>query len=814
VSSNIFVGRRAQRAELNRHWRGVLQSRQGKIIFLTGEAGIGKSALIRQFSHDVQANYSGIQVAYTQCDQIAGDISPYAPFVLLLNSLLEQAVDQADQSDNWFVAYMQEVGPDVLKMVPVAGELLAAAAKSVEFIWDRYHREDELPNQFGQKVLFQQFTDAFCKLARHQNPLLLCIDDWHWADTSSTNLLFHIARSLNEVPLMIVAAYRPEDARACDHPILKVHNQIKRYNLCAELGLDFLSQTEIEAYLAGRFPQTSFEPEFVDRLLAITSGNALFVTEFVNLLVQEERLSQAGRPVIDLQQLSLPPNVEAVIRSRIEHLHESAQKILAYASVEGDRFTAFLLSQLLEMDLVTLLSELNRIAERYQLIVKLEEQVVYQQQTTVYWFKHSLIRRALSATIGQQGQVEISRRIVRLLGDIYNRADRANQGQLVPDLVQHAANARDYASQVRYALVAAKEAATNYALTEVIKYCQLILTVVDREALSPARKTPAYFYLGHAHRELGRYDQAVASYTEVITHRRNYYRVYQHRGRVYFDWKKYDLALADYDQAIKLEPASATSFYLRALLYHRQNQKDAALADFTHAIELDPDHFASYRERGRIYAERKRFREAIADYTRALEAKPTSARTYLLRANLHRRLEQYDQAIADFTEATALKPNYYLAYRDRGRVYVAIEAYCEGITDFTRAIALRPDLAFPLVLRGIAYRHQKKFSAALADFNQALEINADYYRALLERGQVFLLQRNYEQALTDFGRAVNLKDDRPEAYLGRGDAQRHLGQFTTARTDYRHARELTKNRVLRTGIEDRLEQLDQEQSQA
>lgn len=119
----IFVGRQAQLEQLKSHWQDAVHKKQGQVVFLVGEAGIGKTSLVEQFSRGVLANYSGIQYAYAQCDQVAGDISPYAPFVQILNDLTEQA---AKRGDNWFVEYMREVGPDVLEMVPVAGGLLAA----------------------------------------------------------------------------------------------------------------------------------------------------------------------------------------------------------------------------------------------------------------------------------------------------------------------------------------------------------------------------------------------------------------------------------------------------------------------------------------------------------------------------------------------------------------------------------------------------------------------------------------------------------------------------------------------------------------
>ena len=203
---------------------------------------------------------------------------------------------------------MREVGPDVLGMVPVSGSLLAVATKSVDFVWQRRKQSQaaEEHSRFGQQDLFQQFTDTFRNLALKKNPLLLCIDDWHWADTSSTNLLFHLGRQLSDVPLLILATYRPNDAQIRGHPIVSIRAEMERYQLCADISLDFLSRGEVVSYLRQRFPQIQFELEFINWLMKITSGNALFTTEYINLLLNEKLLTSEGRLVGNLIQLEPP----------------------------------------------------------------------------------------------------------------------------------------------------------------------------------------------------------------------------------------------------------------------------------------------------------------------------------------------------------------------------------------------------------------------------------------------------------------------------------------------------------------------------
>jgi predicted ATPase len=590
----IFVGRQTQLAELNQYWQTALEQRQGKVVFLIGEAGIGKTSLVREFSQGVLAKYPQVQYAEAQCDQIAGDISPYAPFVQLLNSLTEQATRRGK---HWSVEFIREIGPDILGMVPVAGPLLATAAKSADFAWRKRRREDtglDHSGQFGQQDIFQQFTDTFRNLARHKNPMLLFIDDWHWADTSSTNLLFHLARQLNDVPILLLATYRPHDAQARQHPILSIRTEMERYQLCAGLSLDFLSRDDLAAYLARRFPEAQFEPAFVDWLLDITNGNALFTSEYVNLLVNQKLLTPDGQLSGDLDQVLPPANVEAVIRSRLGFLDQEARDMLAYGSVEGERFTTLLLSRLLEMKPLPLLKRLRTIEETHQLIASLGQQTVYEQQTTIYRFIHTLIHRTLYNTLEVEERVEINRLLLELRGQVYAKADEATKARLLPELLSHAAEAQDYLAEARYALAAAENAVTKYAHDEVLKQCERGLGALEKvsgqsaevqilqidlllqlsktvyftskwqqgletchqaEALArkindKARLVRALNDKGWILRHLGRYDQALNSYNEAMA------MAEQLEDRVTLNWTFNGIGViywrhGDYDQALQ-----------------------------------------------------------------------------------------------------------------------------------------------------------------------------------------------------------------------------------------------------------------------
>lgn len=760
--SSIFVGRQAQLSKLNEHWRNVFHKNQGNVIFLVGEAGIGKTTLIEQFSQTVLKNYSGVQYAYTQCDQVAGDVSPYAPFVQILNNLTKQA---AKKGDNWFVEYMREVGPDILGMVPAVGSLLTSAAKSVDFVWQRRHHKEESPEQFGQQDIFQQFTDSFLSIAIKKNPLLICIDDWHWADTSSTNLLFHMARQLSNSPILLLATYRPHDAEVHEHPILNVRTEMERYNLCASIELEFLNREEIVTYLNRRFPQNQFEQDFIDWLLKITGGNALFTTEYINLLLQEDLLTGEGRLMENLYELAPPANVEAVLRARIGYLDRDARDMLAYGSVEGEQFTTLLLSQLLDVKPLSLIRRLRAIEETHQLIAGLGEHSLYQQQTTVYRFVHTLIHRTLYNMLEAEERKEINRLLLDLRSEIYNQADDVTKSQLLPELIAHAAEAQDYLSLARYALSAVREAVRNYAHTEALKHCTIGLQALPKIIKpEPEIKNLQLLLLinrGWTEGFIGDLQQALETYSQANTLARELkdnFRLFFILNRMGFVWRNlenYDQARSCYEEAASLAIQMDDKNKLRMAYHHLADsywkqrkdqqalewgQKTMAIAEETgnkHALAR------SYHLMGHICQIQKNYDQALEWFYRSmainkeLENKVSVAWNFINIASIYQDQGNFEQSISIDQQAMTIcretgdRRGEAIIARGLGRSYLKLNdsdqamMWYRNALDFWEKVGSKTEIMLAHQGIGHAYFQQGNYDQALDRYQTALALSEE-----------------------------------------------------------------------------------------
>lgn len=165
-------------------------------------------------------------------------------------------------------------------------------------------------------------------------------------------------------------------------------------------------------------------------------------------------------------------------------------------------------------------------------------------------------------------------------------------------------------------------------------------------------------------------------------------------GEAHLKNGKYDNAIADYTEAIRLNPNSVDAYIERGIAYRTKRISDKALADFTEAIRLNPNSVDAHVHRGIAYHIKEDYGQAIADLTEAIRLNPGYAFAYYRRGMVFHSKKDCDQAIADFTEAIRLNPNYALAYYDRGKTYHKEGDFDRAIADYERALQINPDNIF------------------------------------------------------------------------------------------------------------------------
>ncbi|MFL5807222.1 MAG: protein kinase domain-containing protein [Roseiflexaceae bacterium] len=421
----VFVARQRELSWLDGLLDAALQGQHG-IAFVVGEAGQGKTALLRTFARWSQAAHPDLVVAWGSCNAYTGIGDPYLPFREILELLTGNVEVDAlagqlhrDHTNRLWHSLpaaaqaLVDVGPDLLDtFVPTRGLLRRASAYADgEAAWMQQLQElvsSKLtrPTDPRQQDLFEQYARVLQALAR-RSALLLTVDDLQWADRGSADLLLHLGRRLKGCRVLIVGAYRPADVaigRGGErHPLERVVGELQRD--FGEIRLD-LGQAEgrllIDALLDSEPNQ--LDEAFRAALYQQTAGHPLFTIELLRDMQERGALARdaAGHWTASpqLHWSRLPARVEGVIGERIGRLDVRLRELLQVASVEGEEFTAELIAQVVGADGHELVRWLSReLDQTHHLVQALGIRRVGALRLSRYRFRHILIQRYLYGSL-------------------------------------------------------------------------------------------------------------------------------------------------------------------------------------------------------------------------------------------------------------------------------------------------------------------------------------------------------------------------------------------------------------------------------
>jgi adenylate cyclase len=491
IADQVFVGREREVAQLWQFLDRALGS-HGQICFVTGEVGSGKTALVTEFARRAQEGHGDLVVAVGQCDAHIGIGDPYLPFREVLcqltgdvdAKLTRGAITKENASRLRKLVTVSgqilvEVAPELVNLfVPgakIVGELGKAVAKKAGWM-DRLEELAKKPEPGGpsldQGQVFEQYTKVLITLAE-ERPLLLILDDLHWADEGSTALLFRLGRRIEGSRILIVGTYRPEEValdRAGErHPLQKVLAEFKRYSGDVAVDLDLARETEgeqfVDALLAAEPNRLS--KKFRQVLFQRTLGHPLFTIELLRdmqergVLVQDEQGYWLEGSLLDWN--DLPDRVEGIIEERIGRLEEALRDILSVASVEGQDFTAQVVARvegIQERELLRVLSQ--DLDKRHRLVREREEVKLGKQYLARYQFAHALFQQYLYNQLGAGERRMLHGEIAALLEELY-------QGQtagIAVQLARHYTEAGDDEKAADHLLQAGDAAARLFAHVE------------------------------------------------------------------------------------------------------------------------------------------------------------------------------------------------------------------------------------------------------------------------------------------------------------------------------------------------------------
>lgn len=542
-----FVSRVRELSQLNEHLE-TAQRGDGRVVFITGEAGSGKTALMTEFANRAETAHAALKVASGHCSEFAGMGDPYLPFRDVLSMLSGEvqarwvagAISQERARRLWTLMpatsqALVEQGPDLLDVFVAADTLwrrvttmVPADREWLKRLGARVAQARAPHGELRQTLLFEQYTNVLRELAE-QSPLLLLLDDLQWADDASLGLLFHLGRRLAGSRILIVGAYRgsevalgrPQtDARpARAHPLKPLINEFIRSFGEITVDLDSTTPTEgrafVDALLDAELNQLG--ESFRASLFQRTQGQPLFTVELLRDLQARGDLvrDEAGRWTqgTSLDWNALPARVEAVIAQRIERLDDELRELLSVASVEGEGFSAQTLARVLHRDEWQVLRRLSQeLRQRHQLVRDRDEMTVGAQRLARYWFSHVLFQQYLYQQLSPAERRVLHRQVADALKELY----RENPDEVIAQLAHHYDIAGDPDQAVHYLLQAGDRARTLYAHHEAIEHYQRALRLLQQRG-DEDRAARTLLKLGLTHNLAFDFDSARRAYEEGFT---------------------------------------------------------------------------------------------------------------------------------------------------------------------------------------------------------------------------------------------------------------------------------------------------------
>jgi tetratricopeptide (TPR) repeat protein len=469
-----LVGREREVEEVRELWNRVISS-DGQTLLISGEPGIGKTRLMREVA--THAEVSGGQAIVGECYAEGG--APYATFGQIIRRAFRRSAEDGFNLPDFVMA-------DLLTLTPS--------------LWASY--PDVPPNptldpQSEQQRLFESVV-SLCKALSERAPLLLVLEDVHWADSGTLSLLRHLARRTRHQRVLLLATYREvelDEAR----PFNQVLLDLTRERLAVRLKLPRLNREQTKEMLEVLFDE-EMKSESLEAIYHETEGNPFFIEEVSKALVESGKLyfeeGRWQRPSIE--ELEIPQSVRVAIQSRIGKLPEQVQETLQLASILGREFDFNTLAEASELDEDALIEALEN-AEQDQLI---EE--VSSEDGVTFAFIHAMIPTTLS-----EGVRTLRRR------RIHRRAASAIERTRPEDyeaLAYHYSEAGDHEGALKYYTLAGERAAKVYANQEAETYFKSAMDLTRTES----EQAHLYSELGEVLFNQNRFEEAIENWREGI----------------------------------------------------------------------------------------------------------------------------------------------------------------------------------------------------------------------------------------------------------------------------------------------------------
>ncbi len=458
---SLLVGREEELEQLNR-WFEKMLGGERQICFITGEAGIGKTAIIDTFLQHVAATHD-LWIGRGHCVEQFGVGEAYLPVLEVLGQLAR------DSRQDQLVTALRHYAPTWLMHLPSLvnpAELAALQQRS---------------SGGTQERMLREIAEAIESVAR-ERPLILVFEDLHWSDYSTLDCIAVLARRRLPARLLILGTYRPVEVIVGDHPLHTLKQELQLHTECDELPLEPLPEDAIQQYLTRRFPGFELPATLAQVIYQRTEGNPLFVVNLVQDFVGQGMIEENnGHWRVSANAETTVASVPASVRRMVEHqlskLPAADLRVFEAASLIGREFTVEALAAALDTEITTLDERCEAFARRRQFLHPTGvEESTEGTISSRYGFLHSLFQEVLHEQVGAGRRVRLHKSIGEWKEFRYQR----HRSEMAAELAAHFDEGRDYGRAVYYFQLAAENAVRRYAHREALRYLTRALHLLPR----------------------------------------------------------------------------------------------------------------------------------------------------------------------------------------------------------------------------------------------------------------------------------------------------------------------------------------------
>lgn len=431
VSSPLFVGRRSELHRAAAVLEDAVGGRSG-LLLVAGEAGVGKSRFVEEVVRGASEN--GLIALVGTCVELGVSGLPFAPLTEALRTLV------AGRSPDETNELLGTARAELARLLPDLGQ----ATEPVE--------RNHLGRDSAQARLFEALLGLFRRLARGRG-LLFVVEDAHWADPSTLDLLAYLARNIHDAGIVVLATFRTDELHR-RHPLLPYLAELERGRAMQRIDLARFDRGELSAQI-GAIRDSPADPDLLEAVYGRSGGNPFFVEELL---------------AIEIPGHALPAVLRDVLLARMAALSEPTQELLRQASASGPRVSTRLLARVAERDEADLVSILREAVERHILVP------VDPGAEEAFIFRHSLLQEAVYGELLPGERARLHGRFADALAD----ANHGMKDQDAAELAYHWYASHDLPRALEASVRAGGEAERMYAFADAHAQLERALELWDR----------------------------------------------------------------------------------------------------------------------------------------------------------------------------------------------------------------------------------------------------------------------------------------------------------------------------------------------